>query len=400
MRPDTAIVLLVAAGAAWWLASIVAGTLTMRALERVRDIPPDAHGERLPSVSIVVAARDEAASIDLVFESFRGLDWPDAELVLVDDRSGDGTGDRMDEAAAADPRIRALHVTEVPDGWLGKVNALERGREVAGGAWLWFVDADVEFHPRLLLHAFPVLERDRLDHLALLPQVRADGVLVAATVACFSRWLVGGGRLWRAADPDAPYAFGVGACNLVRAELLARAGGLGWLRMDLADDAALGQLVLREGGRSRLASGVGLVRVRWQESVRAMTRGFEKYGSSGGIGTLPRTLALVTLGAGGELALPAGLVLALLAGQSAVAALAAAAYVVVVLATWLLGRRAGAPARGLIALPVAPALVWWMQVRAALLEARRGGVMWRDTFYDTATVRAGKRYRLGRAARP
>jgi cellulose synthase/poly-beta-1,6-N-acetylglucosamine synthase-like glycosyltransferase len=203
-----------------------------------------------------------------------------------------------------------------------------------------------------------------------------------------------GARLWTTTDPERTDAFGVGACNLVRREALERAGGFEWLRLDVADDAALAQLVAARGGRTMLASGVDLVSVRWQDSVRGMTRGFEKYGGSGGVGSIPAAITLASVATLGEVAPWLALVVAVLAGAPIPAVLAVATIVLSTISGILVARRAGAPRGFWLSGPVAPILVWWMQVRAAWLEHRRGGIVWRDTFYATTDLRAAKRYRL------
>ncbi len=380
-------------GATYWAIVSFAGLRTMRSLTRLVDEPADPD-RALSSVTIVVAARDEAASMRHEAESIAAFDHPSLDAVLVDDRSTDATGRLLDEIAARDSRVHVIHVEELPDGWLGKVHALEQGRRIATGEWLLFTDADVELAPDLPRRAVAFADRHGLDALALLPSVRSDGVLVAGVVATFSRWLVVGARLWRAADPERTDAFGVGACNFVRRDALERAGGFEWLRLDVADDAALAQLIAAGGGRTMLASGVGLVSVRWQDSVRGMTRGFEKYGGSGGIGSIRAAVALASLALLGEVASWVALPLAALGSSPGSAMLAVATIVLATLSGIAVSDRAGSPRGFWMSGPVAPALVWWMQVRAAWLEHRRGGIVWRDTFYATADLRAAKRYRL------
>ncbi|MBC7459819.1 MAG: hypothetical protein H7287_00515, partial [Thermoleophilia bacterium] len=223
-------------------------------------------------------------------------------------------------------------------------------------------------------------------------EVESRGLWVAGAVGTFGRWLVLGGRLWRTTDPDTTPAFGIGAFNLVRSRTLDDAGGFAWLRMDIADDAALAQLIAGHGGRTQLASGLGLARVHWQHSVRAMTRGFEKYGSSGGFGSHPRALFAATLAALLELA--PTLALLIDHGTSWVSLAALSVLGVALASGVLLVRSGGISARALVTLPVAAALVWFMLVRSSWLEWRRGGLVWRDTFYASADVRAGKRFRL------
>lgn len=367
---------------------------TTFALQRLVDLPDEGVEPAPPSTSVVVAARDEAANFRHEAAVLEALDHPDLELVLVDDRSTDATGRLMDELATADPRVHVVHVEQLPDGWLGKVHALEQGRRASRGEWLLFTDADVELAPDLPRRAVQLAERLELDALALLPSVRSYGVLVAGVVGTFSRWLVVGTRLWHAADPERREAFGVGACNLVRASALDAAGGFEWLRMDVADDAALAQLIASRGGRTMLASGVDLVAVRWQNSVRGMARGFEKYGGTGGVGSVPAAVTLASLALLGELAPWLAIAAALAAGASAPAAVAIGILFAATAVAMVATERSGAPLRGLLAGPVAPLLVWWMQLRAAWLEHRRGGVVWRGTFYSTEQLRDGKRYHL------
>lgn len=380
-------------GAAYWGVVSWAGARTMAALVRLVD-EPAATPPGLPSITIVVAARDEAQSMRHEAESIAAFDHRALDAVLVDDRSTDDTGRMLDEIAARDSRVRVIHVEELPAGWLGKVHALEQGRRVATGEWLLFTDADVDLAPDLPRRAVAFAERHRLDALALLPSLRSDSVLVSGVVATFSRWLVVGARLWRATDPDSSDAFGVGACNLVRRDALERAGGFEWLRLDVADDAALAQLIATHGGRTMLASGVDLVSVRWQDSVRGMTRGFEKYGGSGGVGSIPAAIALASVAVLGEVAPWLAIIAAILAGVPIVAWLSAATILLSTFAALAVSRRAGSPRGFWLSGPLAPVLVWWMQVRAAWLEHRRGGIVWRETFYSTAELRAAKRYRL------
>jgi GT2 family glycosyltransferase len=376
----------------YWTVASVAMLRTTAALVVVADADLDTSDPA--SVSIVVAARDEAATFAHAAEVVEAIEHPDLEIVLVDDRSSDGTGALMDELAAADERVQVVHVAELPDGWLGKVHALEQGRLRASGEWLLFTDADVELAPQLARRAAAFADEHRLDALALLPQVRSDGVLVAGVVGTFSRWLTVSTRLWHAADPERSESFGVGACNLVRRRALEAAGGLEWLRMDVADDAALARLVAARGGRTMLASGVGLVQVRWQDSVRGMTRGFEKYGGTGGVGSIPAAIALASLATLGEIAPWLAVVIGIASGASASFVAGAVTIIAAATVNLVAGDRAGAPRRGVWAGPISPLLVWWMQVRAAVLELRRGGVVWRDTFYSTEQLRAGKRYEL------
>src|SRR4030095_5434131 len=89
-----------------------------------------------PCLSVVIPACNEAATLESAVATLLQQDYPDLEIILVDDRSTDGTGELIDRLARQDPRIRAVHVEILPQGWLGKVHALHRGVEQARAHWL------------------------------------------------------------------------------------------------------------------------------------------------------------------------------------------------------------------------------------------------------------------------
>src|SRR6185369_2740694 len=108
--------------------------------------------------SVVVPACNEARTIERALTSLLAQDYPDLEIVLVDDRSSDETGAIIEHLAASDRRISAIHVRELPAGWLGKVHALQRGLERARGELVLFTDADIHFAPGALRRAVAWVE--------------------------------------------------------------------------------------------------------------------------------------------------------------------------------------------------------------------------------------------------
>src|SRR5690242_16341925 len=90
-----------------------------RRIRLLKDILP-LEQSRWPSVSVVIAARNEARNIEEALQSVLNQDYPHLEIIVADDRSTDDTGDILDRMAARDARLRPLHITELPRGWLGK----------------------------------------------------------------------------------------------------------------------------------------------------------------------------------------------------------------------------------------------------------------------------------------
>jgi len=386
-------------GCVYW-AWILWGTVRLvRGVPVLREESPG-EPERWARVSIVVPACNEGPHLEAAARTLLDQDYPDLELILVNDRSTDQTGEIVDKLAAADPRVRAVHVTALPEGWLGKVHALKRGVEPATGEWMLMTDADVHLHGAALRRAVAFCEARGLDHLAVAPDLKPAGFLLDAMVAAFLRTFCVAMRCWKVSDPRSRAYIGVGAFNLVRRAAYERTEGFGWLRLEVADDVGLGLMLKRAGGRSSLANGRGLVGVRWYHSLADMARGGEKGYASIGHCRLWRMVAVAAALLGTELSPLVGLVP--LAGPGTVvglgsttatvllaaglAMLAAAVASVVIIHRWT-----GFPLLPALAFPLAAPIGATLLLRAGLLGAWRGGAVWRGTLYPSAALRRGSR---------
>jgi hypothetical protein len=377
-------------GCMYWLYLAVGAVLVLRAVPRLsRTAPPEP--AVWPRLSIVVPAANEAESIESAARSILAQDYPDLELVLVDDRSTDATGEIVDRLANEDPRVRALHIRELPAGWLGKVHALQRGVEHARGDWLLLIDADVHLVPGVLRRAVAYAEQQELDHLAVVPGMRSASFLVDAAVSMFLRTFTVGTRAWAVSRPGSMAYVGVGAFNLVRREALEETEGFEWLRLEVVDDMGLALMLKRHGGRACLADGTDLVWLYWYRSIGEMAHGTEKAFASVADARPARIVGFCAVITALELApvvalLPLGVPGLWPAGVGMLAALG----LMVVLGSWRAKR------------PLVPGLIWplglvvniGLLLRSAWLGWLRGGIMWRNTFYPTPLLREGKRVHL------
>jgi glycosyltransferase involved in cell wall biosynthesis len=343
---------------------------------------------RWPRVSLIMPARNEEAALEPALRSKLGDSYPELELVLVNDRSTDATGAVAEALARAEPRLQVVHVDSLPEGWLGKVHAMQRGYERATGDWILFSDADVHLEPGALERIIAYAEQERIDHVTVLPEVTCTGLLLQATLTTFFRVLCAGARLWAVPDPRSSASIGVGAFNLVRREALARTPGLEWLKMEVGDDAALGLMLKRSGARAAVLGGRGAVSLEFYPSYRALYRSLEKNGASAPFTVILFVNLLL-------IALEGGLLAGLASGHLPLMLLSAATWGVGVgttmgLSHWLGFRKwpALVPFFGVI--PLA-----WAIIRSGVLALVRGGVVWRGTFYPTPIVRAGLRMKLG-----
>ena len=360
----------------------------LRRTRQLRDVAPTI-AENPPRVSVVMAARNEADRVGAAISARLADRYPDLELVLVDDRSTDGTGEIARAAAQGDPRLQVVRVDSLPDGWLGKVHALAEGVRHASGDYLLFSDADVMVAPETTARAIALCEAEDVDCLALVPEYRSSSVLVDATWTVFVRGMCLAIDSRRISEPKSKTVVGSGAFTLVRREALERTAGFEHLRMETGDDMALAAMVKAAGGRCAGAFGADCVQVRMYDSAGAFLRGIEKNGST--------TAANATAFCAGIAAfaivdlMP---LVAVLAGPTwlrllgaAAAAFAWAANIAILKATC----RMWAPA---LLWPVGTALFALGTIRATLLAKARGGVSWRGTFYPLAELEAGRRFTL------
>jgi glycosyltransferase involved in cell wall biosynthesis len=376
---------------AWWgMAATIHHNL--RPAPWLRRLHPTAP-EAWPTVSVVIPARDEADTIAEAMATRQAEDYPSLELLLVDDRSRDGTGAIADGIAAGEQRLRVLHLDTLPPGWLGKVHAMRRGVEQAGGDWVLLTDADVHIAPGTLKRTVAHCEQQGLDFLAVVPRMRPVSPLLDAVILVFLQIISLGLRHRAVADPDSAVGMGSGSYTLVRRGPLLEHGLLEKVRLEVADDLALGLAAKAAGLRCGVLLGGDAVQVSFYPSLWAMFEGSEKNGYA----VLGRySLWRTWLGSTAFLLVWLAPLLALAAWwQPALQILGA---VTLMLATAQLGGLARSNGwNPLVALlwPVGALLFTAMMLRSGWLGWRRGGLVWRDSFYPTAMLREGSGDAMG-----
>ena len=354
----------------------------LRAMPSLDDEPP-AGLDPVPTVSVVVAARNEARDIAAAVCSFLAQDYPALDVVAVNDRSTDGTGAILDRLAATQEGLSVIHVDELPDGWLGKNHALHRGAAAATGELILFTDADVIMSPDTVTRAVSMLEREGADHLAVAPRLRTGSAWATLTVAVFLVVFLSTWAPWKARDPRSRAHIGVGAFNLVRAAVYRAIDGHRGIRLRPDDDVRLGRQIKEAGFTQLAAGGQRSVEVEWYPSLRAMARGLEK----NSFAVVDYRLGVVLLAGLLPLVFDFWPVLALLVTAGAAWWLNAAIVALGVLSTADTARRNGLPAWTGLTYPIGAVLLLWIVWRAALRVTVRGRVEWRGTSYALETLR-------------
>jgi len=371
---------------------LIAGSRRIRLLAdelRSEGPPQDRAAATLPALSIIVTARNEAAAIEGTVGRLLRQRYPGLEVIVVDDRSTDGTSDVLDRlAAGAAGRLTVVHNSALPPGWLGKCHACRLGAERARGDFLLFLDGDVTLMQEdLLTRVLDYAERRAIDHLAVVPDLRPVTPLQAALLSAFDQVMLVEQRAFEM-DLDLPRGGGgVGAFNLIRHSSYDRIGGHQLLRMEIADDHRLGVLLKESGARQRIMSGLHLVRCPWHRGALATIRGLEKNLFAGLEYSVPM-LVVQTIVAG---ALHVGPTLLALTGSASWAFVPLGAQAMILLAVFVAARRRLVynPLALWVMYPVSGVLFTYAVWNSALTTLRQGGVRWRDTFYPLADLRAG-----------
>ena len=374
--------------AVMWLWYTVCGVRAIRAMPGPV-APADIGAGELDGalVSVIVAARDEAGRVEETVGRALAQEGVRIEVIAVDDRSTDGTGVSLDAMAAANPALRVEHVEELPAGWLGKCHALHRGAALTRGGWLLFLDADTHLAAGTVAGALAVALREGVEHVTLLPDIVKPTFWGQVALGSFLGQM--NDRAMKV-NRDHPRLFmGVGAFNLIRRETYQEIGGHERLRLQVIDDMVLGLCVRKIGGRTRTLMGLDAAQIEYGSDLPSVIRLFEKNGYAAinySDGLLVAFTIIVVVNLGGALLGPAlALTTGAWAGWIAFAALAVSSAPVV-----LLGRRVGGNVLAGLLTPLGFLLVWYAFLRSAFLTRRRGGIVWRETFYSLEELKAAR----------
>lgn len=378
----------------FWLGIFILITYTLIGLEVaigsrkilfLRDISPISI-EPFLSVSIVVAARNEERNIRTALESLLTLNYPCLQLIVVNDRSDDDTGAILDEMAACDPRLEIVHISTLPGGWLGKNHALWWGSQEASCELLLFTDADVVMAPDTLARATNYMQKQRIDHLAATPEARMPTLFLNMFGATFGLFFGMFTRPWKASDPKSRCHIGIGAFNLVRADVYRSVGGHKTIALRPDDDLKLGKIIKKAGYHQRLVYGTGLITVEWYASVRELVLGLEKNVFAG----TDYRLWLATSGVLFQLVATLWPYLAL--GVTEGTTLAVYITIVAVISMIVAdgARFHGTSPWYALGFPLTAGLFTFIIIRTVICNLSQKGITWRGTFYSLSELRKNR----------
>lgn len=254
----------------------------LNALPHLRaEQPVTANSPELPPVTLIVPTRNEIGGIEAAVRSLAATDYPDLEILVVDDHSSDGTSEVLQRLACDLPQVRVLAAPDVPDGWAGKPHAAWFGflQSNPHARWLVFSDARIVFHRNAVRRAVEYAEGNHLGFLSCIIRYDGESVIEELIANIQNRALVISARAFGGGAPKVP--FGLGAFQLIRRDVYTACGGHSTYPDHPIEDFILAGLASRQGKASaaiasevlslRRYRGFGDMRQRVVRSLRLAT---------------------------------------------------------------------------------------------------------------------------------
>jgi glycosyltransferase involved in cell wall biosynthesis len=370
-----------------WAALIALLVMGHHRMNRLRlGEPPPPVSSPAPLVTILIPAKDEAQRIEACVAASLGQDYPNFEIIAIDDRSTDGTGEILDRLAAGERRLTALHVAagELPAGWAGKTNALHRATPTARGDWLLFLDSDVVVEPTLLKYLVGAASVRGYDAISLLTGIHGHSML-QETVLPAAAGVWGMMHLVSVTNNDnrKGYAVANGQVFLIRRSAYEAIGGHASARFELAEDVQLMRMLKTAGFRTRLFLGRSLATTHMYGTTRQAIRGWARiYATTNRLRSEAVVTAIAILGVSAMVFWPAAIFGVAEARGGAWHWLVAAGVHWGAMGAWLaiIYRASGNSRRYAIAAPLTFLFVLGI-LFYALVMCRTGRISWRGTQY-------------------
>lgn len=216
----------------------------------------------LPTLSVIMPAKDEEIHIEQSVRSVLAADYPRMELILVNDRCQDRTLQIMERLANEDSRVKVLSINDLPEGWTGKTHAMFEASRLATGEVFLFTDADVVMRPDALLRTVNYLMSNDLDMLSLLPGFTRRGFMEDGVHIHMALGIAFFYPLTEVNDQAKPAGLASGCFIMMTKAMYERMGTWKRLRKELTEDVALSKVVKAEGGKLRVLRAGDLVCTR------------------------------------------------------------------------------------------------------------------------------------------
>jgi chlorobactene glucosyltransferase len=230
-----------------------------------------------PKISVIVPARNEEANIVRCLRHLLVQNYPDYEIIVVNDRSSDRTSALIAETVqGAKISVKEVRIRELPPGWTGKNHAMFIGAKAADSHWLLFTDADTTHKAWSLQTAMAITLERKIDFLTLAPETESrsfwEKTVQPLAVGSLALWF----NAVRVNDPDSPFTLANGQYILIRREAYEKIGGSESVKDEVIEDVELAKKMKSAGFCVRFLNGTALYSTRMYSSLRAIKTGWTR----------------------------------------------------------------------------------------------------------------------------
>jgi chlorobactene glucosyltransferase len=242
----------------------------------VKPTPPPAHA---PLISVCIPARNEERNIRACVESILAQDYPNFEVIVLDDRSTDATPEILRQLSAPDGRLKVIQGPDLPKGWAGKPHALFQASAASRGlpgAWLCFVDADTFLSPATLSSCYTKAIETKADMFTIMTFQILGSFWERAVMPIVMTALSVGFSPRKVNDPNSKDAIANGQFILIKRSVYDAIGGHESVKDQIVEDKAISEQVKWNGYRLIVADGHSVARTRMYTSLHEMWEGWTK----------------------------------------------------------------------------------------------------------------------------
>lgn len=239
----------------------------------VEPAPPPPHP---PLLSVCIPARNEERNIRACVEAVLKQDYPNFEVIVVDDRSTDATPHILTDLAARDSRLRPINGSELPSGWAGKPHALHQASALARGEWLCFIDADTFLEPHALSSCYVKAIETQAEMFTIMTFQILGSFWERTVMPLVMTALSVGFSPRKVNDPKTKDAIANGQFILIKRSVYDAIGGHASVKNSIVEDKAISEKVKWNGYRLIVADGMKMAKTRMYTSLPEMWEGWTK----------------------------------------------------------------------------------------------------------------------------
>ncbi|MBI3170778.1 MAG: glycosyltransferase [Chloroflexi bacterium] len=229
-----------------------------------------------PLVTVCIPARDEETNIRRCVEAVLRQDYPNFEVIVLDDRSTDSTSEILRQLAAQDDKLKIIHGSDLPEGWAGKPHALYQASAAARGDWLCFVDADTFLTPNALSAVYAKSIETHADLFTILTKQILGSFWERTVMPLVMTALSVGFSPRKVNDPNRRDAVANGQFIFIKHSVYDLIGGHEKIKDQIVEDKALSENVKWNGHRLVMADGTQVASTRMYTSLAGMWEGWTK----------------------------------------------------------------------------------------------------------------------------